>query len=238
VQLKVFSISFIALLLASLPGFADSLNTLPTEERGWISCLSDACTGAQSTNGTQDDNSYYAGIEESFGGDGAEFRNWFEFDLSSIGGTVTSATLQIDTGTYIPYETTSETYQLSSLPSAFGFNDLGTGAVYATQAYTAADDGVTLTITLDAAAIADIQADEGGAFGLGGLITTLQQTIAGTADEAVFSSVNGDPTQVELNVYTSNSGPAAPEPASLPLFAAGLGAIWVLWRAQWSIFRR
>ncbi len=71
------------------------------------------------------------------------------------------------------------TYQITSIPSVFGFNDLGTGTVYGSRVYTAADganspahpEGTSQSITLDVAGISAIVSNT--TFGIGGRITTL-----------------------------------------------------------------
>ena len=227
--MKRFSILFSAILLAGIPAFADVF-TLQTGDRGWATSTGGFNTVAGNPSPILN---YFAGIDFSNNA-GAELRNWFQFDLSTITGTVVSASLQIDTGTPIFYQTSSETFQLTSLPSTFNlsnpgnsFSGLGTGSVYATQDYNASSAS-TLTITLDSAAIADLNNDLSvGTFGLSGRVTTLQQTAPGTADEALFTYGGGDPTNVELLVTTTT---AAPEPASVFLFMAGLGALQMLRR--------
>ena len=198
--------------------------SIDDSSRGWIS-------SAGPEGSTVDDANYYTGIDASYN-DGAELRSFFEFDIPSD-ITVTAATLNIDTYGVFQYEDTpSETLQLTSLPSPFGFSDLGTGTVYATQSYTPDDAQMTLSITLDAAAITDIEAAEGGSFGLGGRITSLVQSVPGAANEAIFDQSSGDVTAVELDLTTADTVPDVPEPASWPLFATGLAALWALRRAR------
>jgi hypothetical protein len=213
-------VSLIALFLAGVPAFADVF-TLDSEFRGWI-------TSTDVGDGTSSANNYYAGIDASFN-NGEELRNWFEFDLSSVTGTVTSATLELASGTYLSSQP-SETFQLTSLPSSFGFADLGTGTFYASQVYSSLDNSTTVAIALDAAAITDINA--GGTFGMGGRLTSLVESIPGSQNEAIFDQISGFPSQAQLIVNTSGTGPVAPEPASLLLFATGLAAVQALRRAR------
>jgi len=221
-RINLFFAVLTAILLSCIPALADTF-TLSTANRGWI-------TSTGTSNGTSGANSYYTGIDFSYNA-GAELRDWFSFDLSTVSGTITSATIQVASGTYIPYQTTSETLQLTSV-AAQDFADLGTGTVYGTQVYSAAENAQTVTITLDAAAITALNNNAGGTFELGGRLTSLQQTAPGTANEAIFSTVSGDPAQVQLVLNTTGTGGGgqgnAPEPASMLLFITVLAAIPLL----------
>ena len=205
-------------LLAATPALGNVF-TLDTLNRGWI-------TAGGADNGNSVGNSYYAGIDFSSNA-GLELRNWFQFDLSPVSGTVSSASLVIDTGHFnAPGSVTSENYQLTSLGSSFGFADLGTAALYGSRVYTRTDALAIRTIALNASAISSIQSF--GVFGLGGRLTTLLQS---TADEAIFSGISGSPSNVQLVVTTSDQA-GTPEPASVLFVLSGLAVITRLRRVR------
>jgi hypothetical protein len=82
------------------------------------------------------------------------------------------------------YELYDVTTPLASLTDRTGgvaaYTDLGSGTSYGSRAFSAADTGVApVTITLNAAALANLQAAAGARIGLGGALTT----ISGIADQ-------------------------------------------------------
>lgn len=110
---------------------------------------------------------------------GAIFRDFFVFNIP-VGLTVTSATLFLDTFIYDSLSA-SETLTLfdvsTNLNSLLGgtggiaaYNDLGSGVSYGSRVYTLADQNLFRSITLNAAALAAIQASAGGLFALGGAL--------------------------------------------------------------------
>ena len=122
-----------------------------------------------------------------------EYRNFFVFDLSSIDSEILSMQFEVfnpDGGAnpvcgYVSNDP-SETYGLfdvstdpQELIDGIGgvpaFIDLGTGVSYGTHIATAADDGTFIIIPLDASAVADANAADGGLWALGGAITTLDR---------------------------------------------------------------
>jgi hypothetical protein len=121
-------------------------------------------------------------------GFGNEFRNFFVFDLSSVVQPIASAKLALfvpsaQTGPGYNSADPSENYELhdvtTSLATLTGgtggvaaFTDLGGGVVYGSRTMTAADQGTVVEITLNAAAIAQLDAAT-GLIGIGGSLTTL-----------------------------------------------------------------
>src|SRR5579864_4891722 len=109
----------------------------------------------------------------------AEFRDFFTFAIPQLDGPVVSAVLMLSTAGVSTADSPSMNYQITSIPSTFGFNDLGTGTVYGSRVYTAADgptgpgnpEGTNQSIALDVAGIAAILSNT--TFGIGGRITTL-----------------------------------------------------------------
>ena len=204
-------LSFVFLIIGALPA-AGATFTFDSLNRGWI--VSDG-----SANNGQSGNSYFAGIDAT-DHSGLELRDWFTFDVSTLTGTVQSATLRLETGTVKePLAITSETYQVTSIPVSFGFADLGTGGFYGCRVYNASDSLTTQAIDLNSDAFGLI--GSGGTFSLGGRITTLTQA---AVDEAVFTGISGDPANVQLIVVTSDVV-GTPEPATCLLGLTGLAAI-------------
>jgi len=115
------------------------------------------------------------------GGDDLVYRNFFVFDLADSPFPYTSATLRLAMPTPNGYVSTeaSETYTLydvttpiASLVAGTGgvsaFEDLGSGVVYGTATLTAADMGTVVSIALNAAGLAAINAADGGLWAIGG----------------------------------------------------------------------
>jgi hypothetical protein len=194
-----------------------------------------------SSNGADSANNYIAGDCRGpvCKGTSADLRNWFRFDQSSVSGSVIAATLLLDvpdalTGPGLGYASTSdasETYTLFdvSAASAAGlgtdslaiWTDLGTGTSFGSHVATSADNGTTVSIVLNADALAAINASLGSDFVLGGAITTLN---AVADDEYLFGyTFSPPPYHTRLLLTTTQS---VPEPAALALFGialAGLG---------------
>ena len=124
-----------------------------------------------------------------------ELRNWFQFDLSSVASVVTAATLQVDQGLVLTdcapqpcSPATTATYTLfdvsAASTAALGTHstaiwaDLGSGTSYGSLTASAgppvfAGNGRIVSIPLNAAAVAAINANRGASFVLGGAVTTL-----------------------------------------------------------------
>jgi hypothetical protein len=69
----------------------------------------------------------------------AEFRDFFAFDTPLLHGPVISAVLTLSSAGVSAVDSGSMTYQITSIPTVFRFNNLGTGTVYGRRVYTAAD---------------------------------------------------------------------------------------------------
>jgi len=169
---------------------------------------------------------------------GAEYHNYFVFDLTSIASeTVVSATLRLfEPAVDLPtiyadgYDSPdpSETYEVvqvitpaaALIPSGFLatpiYDDLGDGTVFGTRAISAADNGTNVDVVLNAAAVSAIDSAV-GLFALGGHITTLTR---GFDSEFAFGSTSAASLR-QLVIETT----AVPEPASGALVSLGLLAI-------------
>jgi hypothetical protein len=175
--------------------------TIDAIDSGWIQS-----TGTHTTT----NNNYIVGIS------GGEFRNYATFNLSAAIPAILGAELRLlnpATG-YISADPT-ETYTLFDVSATAAaldanrvagdltgigiFNDLGSGTIYGTRVVSAADNNTTVAITLNAAALAALNAAIGSTFSLGGALTTL----AGVGVQSVFSGTSGAVPAVQLVLQTA-----------------------------------
>jgi hypothetical protein len=146
----------LALTLAIIPAWS-GVTFIDASGRGWVT------TGGSSNNGAGSGNNYIAGQLNS-----SDYRNWFEFTIPSFSGTLISATLDLtkppgghDGGTLV-----YSIYALDQQP--LQFTDVSGDVLYGTV-NTKRGGNANVTIALDAAALAAIESDAGGAFFVGGI---------------------------------------------------------------------
>lgn len=154
-------------------------------------------------------------------------RDFFVFDLSGITEDILSAELRLanpDLG--FRSRDASETFTLFSVETAIPilivggraatYDDLGTGTIYGSTVATAASNGTTITISLNAAFLAAATAAGGGSIAVGGAITTLDGDPL--TPEHLFAWTNdGDMSHTQLVITT------VPEPSTSLLIGAGAG---------------
>jgi hypothetical protein len=167
--------------------------------------------------------------------DGNDIRDFFTFDLSSLGALdlITSATLRLRRYDSSPGNEPAETlgfFDVSTSASALNNNnglnpaiyaDLGTGTSYGTFAvhgFAAASD--MLTLSLNASAVNDLNAAKGGFFSIGGAL------ISQDGDDWLFGDSGHVEYQQELILNVEQQSPV-PEPASV--------AVWSILVATLSI---
>jgi len=153
---------------------------------------------------------HYSGNKNYFAGscstcDTPEHNNYFTFDLTSISGTITSASLNLFTyrvaGSSVVYELFDVTSPLSEVrasgTNAAVYNDLMTGVSYGSFVYNTSDNNQFRSILLNTDGILALNSAIGGEFGIGGTIT------------------GGIPTDI----------PPIPEPETYAMWLAGLGLL-------------
>jgi hypothetical protein len=171
-----------------------------------------------------------------------EHRSFFVFDLTGVSGTITSATLNLFNPGVMPCclgyvsPDPTETFALVDVSTPVStlvatgtnvaiFDDLGSGTTFGQYVASAADNGTTISLALNAAGIAALNAAAGSTIAFGGVLTTLSalpnQYVFGFST-ATF--VEDDVRRLDLTT--------APEPTSLALLGLGLMAAVVRRRQQ------
>jgi PEP-CTERM motif len=223
-------LSSVLLFSLSLTPFASADQIINASERGWV------CTtvgGCPNNNGADPGNNYLAGG----GGLGAvQFRDWFEFAIPTLTGSLVSATLNLDEppavsggvsgGGHGGGSLTYAVYGLSAQPLAF--LDVTTANPFALPVTTSsADDGTTISITLNSAALAAIAAHQGGHIFIGGIDSG--ESSSTTAYD--FGASDGLSNVTSLRLTTAPT--AVPEPSSI-LLVASVGLLLVVLRRKTS----
>ncbi len=153
----MLKIAPLVLLFAIVPAGAEVL-FVNASERGSVD--SDG-----SSNGASASNFFFAGflfVQE---------RDWFEFPIPALSGTLVSGTLNLDQpqfghqGGQLLYSV----YALGSQPANFSDVNANAATLYGSVSTDAATDGTAVSITLDAAALAAIAGSQRGDFFIGGI---------------------------------------------------------------------
>ena len=182
-------------------------------------------------NNVDDNDIYFTGINGVF-----SLRNFFTFDLTSLSGTATSATLKVtrafDSGTngasetleFFDVSTDATTLNNNTGTSQTIFDDLGSGTSYGS--FAVAGSGPTnevLSFVLNAQALTDINNAAGGFFSIGGSLTD------NDGNDSLFGGSGGSgPAQLDITTGPVNP-PAIPEPSTMLLFGSGFAAL-AAWR--------
>ncbi len=165
--------------------------------------------------------------------------NYFTFSLSGVSGTITGATISIfnpvngffgSPGMYTLYDVvTPPSILIANNSAAVGitiYNDLGSGTVFGSTNVSSADNGTVITISLNAAAIAALNATNGGVFAIGGAFSAPSGSV-------VFGFTGFD-ARNQLALQVSD----VPEPSTLVLFCTGLVGLASRLRKRKSNFQR
>ncbi len=171
----------------------------------------------------------------AFFGSGTESRHFTVFDLSGVSDPITAAVLRLKepAGGYDSVDSSEDltvfdvSTAIATLTGGTGgvgvFNDLGAGSSYGSVAIDATNDDSWISITLNAAALADLNAAT-GSFAFGGAVTSLTKSNSTGQDELMFFDAGGTPApQLVLTTTPSGGGGGSvPEPAVVALMLAGL----------------
>jgi len=191
-----------------------------TVRRGWYGDQSPGTDRPGSNN-------YFAGQLGS-----STFENFFNFDLSALSGTFSSATITITnrqdsvpavssntSDTYTLFDSSASAADLASGAAAFAITG-GTSYGSFTGNFNTLTDGEQIVITLNSSALSAINAAIGsGIFTTAGYVTT-----ASTGNDYLFVGAGGGATEpLSSDVFlTLNQASSVPEPGSLLLAGSAL----------------
>lgn len=169
-------------------------------------------------------------------------RNFFVFDLTAVTEDIVAATLTVESpGGYEssnPFETWTLYDVSTDIPTLTAgglgltaiYDDLGTGISYGSVDVTASDNGQLITITLNPAAITALNTARGGAFAIGGDVSTLGGSAVPL--EAIFLYTPYPPAPVRrLTLYFAEAVPSLNQWGMIVFVVlAGIGAVYYIKR--------
>jgi hypothetical protein len=192
--------------------------TLNDDASGYLS------SGGNST-GIRPDTNYLVGLCDANDckSSPGTYSDYFYFVVPTLDGPITSVSLLLPTGSTTLNQSPSLTVQFTSIGiteenlGIQNFPNLGAGTSYGSYTYTSADNGVTDSISLNAAAMSDL-GNGGITFGISGA-SSLNSTDINAPDQLVYGRTQHDVSQL---IITTSAVPLPPALSMLLLGFAGL----------------
>jgi hypothetical protein len=228
---------------STLQSVALCLTAVVTDASAQIIAASHAGQYSASGNHTAGNTSYVTGAFEG------EYRSFFVFDLPTFSGPIVSAKIEFynsavtdDSPGGFYSEDGAETLSLFHVATSRSallaggsglagiFADLGAGTAYGSTAVTESANGGYVSLFLNGAFLADLNAASGGSIAVGGALTSLTDP---NGYEFVFGNTDLSSVlqSVRLTLTPSTTQTAAvPEPSTYAIFASALLGLALLRR--------
>ena len=211
----------VTLLIAGIGPTRAAVITLDATERGFIT--QSGATNPTNSNIPVAQRDYLLGnctFLSCSGTGGGEYRDFFGFTIPLISGNVVSVELQLSTAGVDLSQSPSLTATFTSLLSTTSFAALGTGTVYGSSIYAAADANTLRSVSLGQSAIASILADQGGLFLIGDRTTSATLFDPAAPNQLVYE--HSGPQNVTRLVITTTD---VPEPDTMALLGVAMAAL-------------
>lgn len=236
---RIATLVILSITIASVSAEADIIN-IEASDRGWVCTESPNPLNCPGNNGAVPDNNYFAGTDF----DSDKFRDWFEFAVPTLAGeSIVSATLNLQEPLSDLFPGVTYNYAVYGLNGQpLVFDDVTASYLFGSVDTTGGYETTSVSITLNAAALAAIAADEGGYIFIGGI----DSAELGPPGELVGNPVGvGDfegtgPPGTYNTVLTVSTAPSSvPEPnlvVFLCICLVSLIVVRVVGRARLALF--